>query len=111
MHSSGFQLEGMIALRAKNYDVAESMFRKGLEAYPGDEKLQGELLRIGLAKALLGLKRFEDALVILEALDRRHPENLSILEPLAQGFEGLGRMDEARALRRRLKGSGLPSLR
>lgn len=102
--ASAAQIRGMVLLEGKKYMEAEGQFRLGLEEYPGDEKLQGELLRIGLARALVGQKKFYDVIELLGELNRVHPENPAIIEPLADALEGVGREAEAENLRAQLQG-------
>ena len=92
---------GRIALQAAQYKTAEDEFASALLAKPANEEAQ-----IGLAKALLGQKKFTDAAELLETSVGSGTQNAEFFDLLEQAYRALGRpadakkaQDRARSLR------------
>jgi len=78
------------------YEAAVEEFRKSLEINPDDN-----LARISLAKALLSLQRYGEALPYLKEYTRRKPGDYEGSYVLGTAYRELGQFDEAKeALRR-----------
>src|SRR5712692_5804320 len=79
-------LLGQIHLKSKDAKAAEEEFEAALLLQPGSAEAQ-----TGLAKALLGEKKFADAVGLLEESRKSGSNNADIFELLAQAYKGLGK--------------------
>ena len=96
-------LLGQIALRSEQYKTAEDEFVSALLSKPANEEAQ-----IGLARALLGQKKFADAVELLETSAGSGTQNAELFDLLEQAYRALGKpadaqkaQERARSLRQR----------
>jgi arylsulfatase A-like enzyme/cytochrome c-type biogenesis protein CcmH/NrfG len=91
-------LLGQIALQSAQYKTAEDEFASALLAKPADEEAQ-----IGLAKALLGQKKFTDAAELLETSVASGTQNVEFFDLLEQAYRALGKPGDAKKARERAR--------
>ena len=91
-------LLGQIALQSAQYKTAEDEFASALLTKPADEEAQ-----IGLAKALLGQKKFTDARELLETSVNSGTQNAEFFDLLEQAYRALGRPADAKKARERAR--------
>ncbi|MEM8885286.1 MAG: tetratricopeptide repeat protein, partial [Planctomycetota bacterium] len=98
-------LAGEIEYRKKNYDRAFALLREAVQL---DEQLNYdepwgwmEPARHALGALLTEQKRYEEALAVYEKNLARYPENGWALHGMAECLRGLGRDEEAAAMRKR----------
>jgi len=91
-------LLGQIALEAGRYKTAEDEFASALLLEPANEQAQ-----IGLAKALLGQKKFTDARELLETTAAAETQNAELFDLLAEAYRALGRAADANRARERAR--------
>jgi choline-sulfatase len=96
-------LLGEIALKSAQYKTAEDEFASAVLSKPANEEAQ-----IGLAKALLGQKKFTDAAELLETSAGAGTQNAELFDLLEQTYRALGKpadaqkaQEQARSLRQR----------
>lgn len=92
-------LLGQIALQSAQYKTAEDEFASALLRKPADEEAQ-----IGLAKALLGQKKFTDARELLETSVNSGTQNAEFFDLLEQAYRALGKPADAKKARERARG-------
>jgi predicted Zn-dependent protease len=80
-----------VLLDSGEREEAESLFREALRLVPGTP-----VVLVGLARALLERRAYEEAVTHLELALRFDPENRMAHSLLATAYRGLGRPDEAR---------------
>jgi choline-sulfatase len=83
-------LLGQVDLSSNEYKSAEDEFESALLLKPASEEGQ-----IGLAKALLGEKKFADAVGLLEASTNSGTTNAELFEILAQAYRAAGKTASA----------------
>jgi arylsulfatase A-like enzyme/Tfp pilus assembly protein PilF len=88
-------LLGQFDLKSSEYQAAENEFESALLLKPASEDGQ-----IGLAKALIGEKRFADAVEFLE-ISSAETKNAELFELLAKGYQALGKTGQANRARKR----------
>ena len=91
-------LLGQMALKAAHYPSAEDEFASALLLQPANEQAQ-----IGLAKALLGQKKFADARKLLETSTASGTQNAELFELLEQAYRALGRPADANRAQERAR--------
>ncbi|HKD52199.1 MAG TPA: sulfatase-like hydrolase/transferase [Candidatus Acidoferrum sp.] len=79
-------LLGRVDLNSKNPQAAEHEFEAAVLLQPGNMEAQ-----FGLAKALLGEKKYADAVDLLEEITKSGTKNPEAFELLAQAYTGLGK--------------------
>jgi arylsulfatase A-like enzyme/Flp pilus assembly protein TadD len=84
-------LLGQVDLSSNEYKSAEDEFESALLLKPGSEEGQ-----IGLAKALLGQKKFADAVGLLEVSTNSGTTNAELFELLAQAYRASGKTASAK---------------
>jgi len=88
--AEGHELMGALAMRTGAADIAAMSFRRALELKPRSADLH-----IGLAQALLALKRPQDALDLLNKGRTIHPNDAGIFRELGQAQLDLGEANAA----------------
>jgi predicted Zn-dependent protease len=83
-------LLGQVNLKAKDYKSAEDDFESAIMLQPASEEAQ-----IGLAKALLGQKKFADAVEMLETSTSSDTKNPVMFQLLAQAYRATGKQAQA----------------
>ena len=91
-------LLGEVYLQSKNPKRAEDEFEAAILLQPASVEAQ-----TGLAKTLLGEKKFPDAAQFLEESTRSSGNNADLFELLAQAYTGLGKPREAQRARAQAK--------
>ena len=91
-------LLGQIALKGARYKTAEDEFASALLLEPANEQAQ-----IGLAKALLGQKKFTDARELLETTAAAGTQNAELFDLLEEAYRALGRPVDANRARERAR--------
>ena len=86
----GRLLLGQVYLKLREPKVAEEEFEAALLLKPAGEEAQ-----VGLAKALLGEKRFSDAVEFLRATTSAASNHAELFELLAEAYRNLGKPEEA----------------
>ena len=91
-------LLGEIALKSAQYKTAEDEFATALLAKPANEEAQ-----IGLAKALLGQKKFTDAAELLETSTGAGTQNAELFDLLERAYRALGKTTDAQKAQERAR--------
>jgi predicted Zn-dependent protease len=71
-------------------DKALAAYDKGIQSFP-----KNPAFRLGKAKTLIEMKKYEEATVLLNKILETNPERMDVLETLAYTYRDMGKMKEA----------------